>query len=186
MTRRDQASCVLDALSGGDRRAAVTILVRAYGDALRSYCLRVMAGNRAAADDVYQTVLLQAYEDIDSFSCRSSLRTWLWAIARHRALDARKAIRRRQARFVLQDDLPDEPDPDRLADDVIGDGAVARLVESRLEGLPAHVRAAVVLHYGEGLTYEEMGQLLGQAPATLQARVSRALARVATSLRDEM
>jgi RNA polymerase sigma-70 factor, ECF subfamily len=183
--RPDPAARVMEALKRGDRRRAVTALIQHYGEALRIYCLRAMEGDRAAADDVYQTILLQAFEDIGSFSCQSSLRTWLWAIARHRALDTLRSARRRQARFVLQDSLPEEAAPERPTDDVMADGAVARIVESSVDALPSKVRTAVLLRYGQELTYEEMGRLLGEAPATLQARVSRALSRVGQSLRGE-
>jgi DNA-directed RNA polymerase specialized sigma24 family protein len=41
--------------------------------------------------------------------------------------------------------------------------------------LQPHVRMALIMRHFEGMTFEEMGQLLGEKPATLQARVARAM-----------
>ena len=68
-----------DALAGCDLRGALTALIEGYGDAIYSYCYRVLR-SRAAADDVYQTVFVQAYQHLPGFA-GDSFRPWLYTIA---------------------------------------------------------------------------------------------------------
>jgi len=164
----------LEALDRGDHRQAVTHLMRAYGDAIHRYC-RCVLRDRVMADDVHQTVFVQAYEDMESFSRRSSLRAWLYAIARHRCLDALKVNARRGRRFALLGAVPDEPDRGVPSDEAIASRSLAIELDACLGGLLPQVREAVLLRYGEGFTYEEMARICRERPPTLQARVARAL-----------
>jgi DNA-directed RNA polymerase specialized sigma24 family protein len=91
-----------EARARGDHRGALTILMHAYGRDLHRHCFQVLR-DRDLADDVHQTVFVQAYRDLPGFAGRSSLRTWLYGIARHRCLDAMKIGARWRRRFVRAD-----------------------------------------------------------------------------------
>src|SRR5215470_7367325 len=75
------------AMQPSDRRAALTEMMQAHGNAVRGFCLRVVR-DRALADDVTQQVFLEAYRDLEGFQGRSSSRSWLFSIASHRCVDA--------------------------------------------------------------------------------------------------
>jgi RNA polymerase sigma factor (sigma-70 family) len=170
-----------EALARGDHRGALTILMHAYGRDLHRHCFQVLR-DRDLADDVHQTVFVQAYRDLPGFAGRSSLRTWLYGIARHRCLDAMKIGARWRRRFVRADPLPETPDERPRADDALAEsGAVGALVEA-LAGLPVDSRIALLLRYREGMTFEEIGVVCGEKPATVQARVARALPRLRAAL----
>lgn len=164
----------LQALERGDHRAALVILMSEYGADIHRYCYKILR-NRSAADDAHQQVFIQAYESFGSFSGGSSLRTWLYAIANHRCLDACKASRRWFHRFKLGTETHDEVDPAPSGEDRVVARNIAEALDGCLEKLEPHVRIAVVLRYQEGFTYEQMAQICQEKPATLQARVARAM-----------
>lgn len=162
-----------EALADGDRHVALTTLMEGYGDAIYSYCYRVLR-SRATADDVYQTVFVQAYQHLPGFE-GDSFRSWLYTIAHTRCLDALKTSRRWFSRFMLREELPDNPDPSPNSEERLTRGTVAAELEECLGKLKPHVRIAVMLRYQEGFSYEEMARICHERPATLQARVARAL-----------
>src|SRR5262245_1766420 len=98
------------ALASGDRHHALELLMTAYGNLVYRYCCRIMLDADVAAD-VLQTTFLQAFEGCQRFDDRSSLRTWLFGIARHRCLDALKARRRRHSRFDELEMVEEPVDP---------------------------------------------------------------------------
>ena len=81
-------------------------------DRQRSYLLRVaqlQLRDRETAEDVVQETLLAALAGRDGFSAKSTVKTWLTGILKHKIVDA---IRRRQRDPVLESSLPDEVDLD--------------------------------------------------------------------------
>ncbi len=164
----------LQALERGDRRAALVVLMSEYGADIHRYCYKILR-NRVAADDAHQLVFIQAFESFGSYSGASSLRTWLYGIANHRCLDACKASRRWFHRFKLGTDDHDEVDPAPSGEDHVVAKNVVEALDGCVEKLEPHVRTAVVLRYQEGFSYEQMSQICQEKPATLQARVARAM-----------
>jgi RNA polymerase sigma factor (sigma-70 family) len=122
-----------------------------------------------------QNTFLAAYRDLPRFEQRSSLRTWLYGIAAHRCHDLLKKRRRVESRFVAMDPLPDASAPGATTEEVVATREAARVIETCLARLGAQARLAVLLRYHEGLSYPEMAVVCEAEPATLQARVARAL-----------
>jgi RNA polymerase sigma-70 factor (ECF subfamily) len=170
-----------EALARGDHREALTVLMQAYGRDLHRHCYQVLR-DRDLADDVHQTVFVQAYRDLPGFAGRSSLRTWLYGIARHRLMDAMKIGSRWRRRFVRVEPLPEAADERPRADDALADGAEAHALAAALAQLSVDSRIAVLLRFREGMTFEEIGAVCREKPATVQARVARALPRLRAAL----
>jgi RNA polymerase sigma-70 factor (ECF subfamily) len=167
-------TAILAALERADRDAALRLLMQAYGTAVYRYC-RQMLGDGDLADEAHQMTFVQAYEGLARFAGRSSLRTWLFGIAHHRCLDLLKTSRRRDRRFQLTGELPDRPAPAETAEERLTNRSRVQALARCLRELAPHVRAAVLLRFQQGVPYEEMARLEGERPATLQARVARAL-----------
>ena len=167
-------SDILSAMERGDHTAALRLLMQEYGAAVHRYC-RQLVDDRDLADEAHQMTFVQAYEGMGRFAGRSSLRTWLFGIAHHRCLDLLKISRRRLKRFPLMDELPDRPAPADTAEEHLTARFRISALGQCLRQLAPHIRAAVLLRFQQGLTYEEMARLEGDRPATLQARVVRAL-----------
>jgi RNA polymerase sigma-70 factor (ECF subfamily) len=168
-----EAEAIL-ALDRADHRSALEVLMRGYGTDVYRYCRRMLS-EPERAKDVLQNTFVQAYEGLPRFERRSSLRSWLFGIARHRCLDDAKLWRRWRLRVEAVETLPEPPSPERTAVDGIQERQAKAVLERCLHELTARVRDAVLLRYVEGYPYTEMSEICNERPATLQARVVRAL-----------
>lgn len=168
---------ILKRFDRGGRRnldRAVLMLMRRHGNAVYRYCCKGLR-DPTLADDVHQQVFIGAANGLATFRRNSTLRVWLFGIARHRVLDAGKIRGRARARFDEGDDTVDTVDPRPSPADELDDQALYAALIEALDELDDHVRAAVLLRYQQGFTYEQMAQICGDKPATLHARVTRAL-----------
>jgi RNA polymerase sigma factor (sigma-70 family) len=163
-----------DAVARGDREGALAILLRTYGSPLYRFCLQMVA-DPDLAQDVHQTTFIQAFEGLAGFGGRASFRAWLYAIARHRCLDALKIARRREKRFALTGELPEKPRPGEEADVRLSEKDRNAALRRCLRELAPHVRTAVLLRFQESLSYEQIARICRERAPTLQARVARAL-----------
>lgn len=173
----DPERAALAALDRGRSEEALSILMRVYGTGVYRYC-RQMLGDDHLAEEIHQMTFVQAYEGLPRFARRSSLRTWLFGIARHRCLDAAKMTRRRRKRFGSLEDTPriaEAPVPETSAEDRLSERSRAKALEECLQGLVPRVRAAVLLRFQQGLSYPEIARLTGEKAPALQVRVARAL-----------
>ncbi|WP_437304380.1 sigma-70 family RNA polymerase sigma factor [Sorangium sp. So ce388] len=163
------------ALDRGDHRAALRALMAEHGAAVYGYCTRVL-GDATLGADVHQQVFEEAYRDLGKLLRPEHARSWLFGIANHRCLDAIKARRRREKRFVGDDEaLADVADEPRDLAEGVDATTVATALSACLRELSAESRMAVLLRFQEGMTYEDMGRMCREKSTTLQARVTRAL-----------
>jgi RNA polymerase sigma factor (sigma-70 family) len=169
----DPDSDVLDLVAQGDMKGALRRLMERYGRAVYRYC-RQELHDRTLADDVHQQVFLHAHRDLARFSRRSTVKTWLFAIARNRVLDAAKSRRRGQA-HIESDDATAVPDLRPSAGERIDEHRLFEALAQCFERQPEHIRLALLLRYQQGFTYEDMAEVCGEKAGTLQAQVSRAL-----------
>jgi len=152
---------------------ATQLLMQRYGAAMFRYaCAEVR--DATLADDVRQVVFIEAHRDLRRFAGDSTLRVWLFAIARHRVLDAVKKRRRSQSHYEDADGA-DSADPHPSPGESIDDARLRVLLYQCLDKLNDKSRIAVLMHYLMGFTFEEMAKICGEKPGTLHARVSRAL-----------
>jgi RNA polymerase sigma-70 factor, ECF subfamily len=158
-----------------------------HGDCLYRFALlRLRAPDLAA--DVVQETFVEALEAQDSFAGRSTERTWLIGILRHKILDHYRKSGREQAVFKgVPLEAVGESSFDRRGHWTVGPaswaGEPSRDMETRefwdvfsrcLSKLPAGVADAFFLREVDGLGAEEVQQLLGITPANLWARLYRA------------
>lgn len=164
---------VLTLVQQDNLRDATQLLMQRYGTAMFRYaCAEVR--DPALADDVRQVVFIEALRDLPRFAGDSTLRVWLFAIARHRVLDAVKKRRRTQSHYDDADGA-DAADPQPSPGESIDDARVRRVLYTCLDKLSDKSRIAVLMHYQQGFTFEEMARICGEKPGTLHARVTRAL-----------
>ena len=174
--RMDRDSDVLDLVREGDVTGALQRLMQRHGDAVYRYC-RTALNDAALADDVLQQVFVEVFRDLPRFAGRSTVRTWLLGIARHRVLDAAKQRRRTRAR-VEPDASADVPDARPSPGEALDDARLRAALVACIAELDEPVRTAILLRYQQGLTYEEMAEICDERPGTLHARVIRALRRL--------
>lgn len=162
-------------LARGDRKGAIAALMDAYGQAVFGFCVRYLH-NHSLAEDVLQRVFIDAYRDIDGFQGRSSFCQWLLGIANHRCQDARKSQMRREQRISSDEQaMVSFADPGSTPTERLESTRLAAALADCLANLSEEVRTTVLLRFQQGMSYEEMSDLLGANAGTLHARVSRAL-----------
>ena len=164
----------------GDALAAAA-LVRATQSDVWRLCAALV--DRAAADDLTQETYLRAFGSLHRFAGRSTLRTWLLAIARRVCADALRSRRRRRLTLVPDDAVLEALDGSADASgDRVGEGAV---VGDLLGRLSPERREAFVLTQLLGLPYAEAAEVAGCPVGTIRSRVARARDDLVTALTEE-
>jgi RNA polymerase sigma-70 factor (ECF subfamily) len=185
----------LDRARDGDD-AAFTRLVEPLRRELHAHCYR-MLGSTHDADDALQDALLRAWRGVARFEGRSSVRSWLYAVATRTCLDVAGARGRRalpvdlgpsSERAVLGDPPPTEvawlgPYPDRGP---TGPGeryeqreAVELAFVAALQHLPGNQRAALLLFEVLGFSAAEIAGTMDTSVAAVNSALQRARAIVA-------
>jgi RNA polymerase sigma factor (sigma-70 family) len=169
---------VQEAIARRDWKGAVTLLMQRYGDSIYRFC-RQMTGDDVLAADIHQITFMQAFVDLENFSGRSLVRTWLFSIARHRCIDALKARRRWRVRFTLLE-LPDGEsidsiDPTPPPDARMSKQELIAALEHCMGRLAPAVRTTVLLRYVEGFSYDEISRVCNERAGTLRTWVARAM-----------
>jgi RNA polymerase sigma-70 factor (ECF subfamily) len=167
---------LVTALRGGDL-AAFDELYRRWARRLYGYVLRHTA-DAAIADDLFQDVLFTVLRDRSYDPARGRFAAWLFALARNRCLDERRAAERREQRSApMPAELPvrtvvDDDDPETtLVRDREG-----RTVRAAIAALPDGQRQLLILKQVGGLTYREIGEIHGIPEGTVKSRLHAAVA----------
>jgi RNA polymerase sigma-70 factor (ECF subfamily) len=167
------------ALRSGDPRALETFHAR-YGATIFGYLVGVLR-ERAAAEDVFQTVMTEVWRRAGRYDAdRGSLATWALTIARSRAIDE---LRRRRPEPLDPADLPEPaatattPAPQ---DEALDRWRMAHL----LSRLPAEERRLLELRFYSELSQSEIAAETGLALGTIKSRMVRGLERL-RGLMDE-
>jgi RNA polymerase sigma-70 factor (ECF subfamily) len=171
---------VLALVANQDMTGAIRQLMQRHGTLMYRYCREALRDD-ALAEDVQQQVFIAAYRDLPKFAGRSTVRTWLFAIARHRVLDAAKS-RRRARSHVDGEDATSVPDLRPSAGESLDEARLREALIACLDKLPLHVAHALLLRFQQGFSFEAMSEMCHEKPGTLQAQVSRALPQLRTCI----
>jgi RNA polymerase sigma-70 factor (ECF subfamily) len=150
-------------------------------DALYGLALRLSGGDEPRAEDLVQEALLKAYRAWDSFEQGTNCRAWLMTILRNTFINQfrRQKSRPTDVEFEQVAERPHSPalfeaDPEgRLFERIIDAEVIAAIDE-----LPEEFRVAVVLADIEGLSYQEVSELMGIPVGTVKSRLFRARKRL--------
>ena len=141
-----------------------------------------LTGNPHDAEDLTQEVFVRVFRSLDSYT-PGTFEGWLHRITTNLFLD--QARRKQRIRFdALSEERADrlssnQPTPDLAYTDQRFDDDVERA----LQALPPDFRAAVVLCDVEGLTYEEIAEILGAKLGTVRSRIHRGRAMLREGLK---
>ena len=160
-----------------DDRAARE-LYRTYSDELYGFALRRLR-DRGAAEEVVQDVFTRAWRHAGEFDPqRSSLRTWLYGIARNAVIDhERRRARRPPA-------APAEAPEAASLDEPIERAVLRWQVELALGRLRSEHREVVALAHVQGLSVREIAARLGLAEETVKSRTYYALQSLRLALEE--
>lgn len=131
------------------------------------------------AEDLLQETFLQVHRARRTYTPPRPVRPWIYAITRHVALMYLRSNRRRRE-VLPSDELPEIPVTPEM--ESFGDRAAVRRL---LSELPRESQEVVVLHHLLGLSFKEVGQIVGTAAGTAKVRAHRALKSIRARLREE-
>ena len=143
-----------------------------------------MVGNRAEAEDLAQETFLAAYKALSTFRADSKFSTWLYRIATNKCKDWLRVKRPGQGQYDLDADesLDVYVTEDRTPEVLLSRQQVAQELEQAIQRLPPLYREAFVLKHVEGLSYEEMEDILGVSGDTLKMRVYKGRVQLSREL----
>ncbi len=174
MIRSDRAqggeadAWLVEACRRGDRRAMEALKHR-FKRRVFSLAARIAGPNDA--EEVAQEAFIRIYRGLAKFRGDSALDTWIYRLAVNAALSH---IDRRPARAEGEEVLAQVA----AADAPPRDPRLQARLERALAALPAGYRAVIVLHDVEGLSHEEIGEILGCRTGTSKSQLHKARARM--------
>lgn len=164
----------------------ITWLVERYSPRLYRYLVRLV-GEPALAEDILQETWLRVVERLDGYDTSKPFAVWVFAVARHRAIDALRR-RGRQAHLLgLRAEPRETENGERLdpLEQVVAGGPspLERLTEAETEQqvaeaftrLPPHYREVLTLRFHEEMRLDEIARLLGVPLSTIKTRLQRGL-----------
>lgn len=177
---------VIAACQAGDREA-FRLLFEAYKDRVFSIAVYSFGGDEAAASDVSQQIFLKLLTAVRQFRGDSAFTTWLYRLVVNACTDEH---RKRSRLLQFGESIPALPIEDRRPQEKqIAKREVADSVQAAIKELTPKLRMPILLKYGEGLSYEEIAEVLGCSKGTVASRLNRghqSLAQKLSHLRDEV
>lgn len=172
----------------GDKRA-FELLVMKYQRKLGRLLSR-MVRDAAEIDDITQESFIKAYRALPQFRGESAFYTWLYRIAVNTAKNYLMAKGKRE---VATSDMVDEdgegmedvlmPHDIATPDAELQTKQIAKAVNETVDALPEELRTAITLREIEGLSYEEIAQMMDCPIGTVRSRIFRAREAIAEKIR---
>ena len=161
-------------IAEGDQLAMRTLFGR-HRVPLYRWLLRLV-GDEALADDLLSDVFLDVWRQAASFEARSSVSTWLLAIARHKALSARRRRPDAELDEKIASSVADPADDPEVA---LQKRTRADLLRRSLARLSPEHREVIDLVYFHGKSVNEVAEIVGIAAATVKTRMFYARKKLA-------
>jgi RNA polymerase sigma factor, sigma-70 family len=169
---------LIQQLREGDELAFKS-LVATYQDMVFNTALGIVQ-NAEDAEDVAQEVFIQVFRSIDQFKGDARLSTWIYRITTTKALDHIRS-RRRKKRFAFitslfsaNDELVHEPIDFQHPGVALDRKEQAALLFRMIEQLPENQKVAFTLHKTEGLSYQEIAEVMELSVSAVESLLFRA------------
>jgi RNA polymerase sigma-70 factor (ECF subfamily) len=162
-------------------------------EAVYRFSLRLTGGNDDAAQDLTQETFLRAYRHWETYTPGTSARSWLFTICRNAFLRGQEQRARRRESLESELDFKTEAFTSALAlDDIRAqdperdffDSFIDEEVMAAVSRLPDDFREAVVLSDLEGLSYNEIAEVMDIPIGTVKSRLYRGRRLLAKALHD--
>ena len=173
----------------GDSRA-FDLLVLKYQGRVAQLVSRYV-NNAAEVEDVTQEAFIKAYRALPKFRGDSAFYTWLYRIAANAAKNHLVALGRRPTTDLALDDSESYEVPGRLKDnespdEVIMGQQLEAAISQAIDALPLELKAALTLREFEGLSYDEIAEVLECPIGTVRSRIFRAREAIDQKVASQM
>jgi RNA polymerase sigma-70 factor, ECF subfamily len=174
---------LIRAYAGGDEGAFEQLVLRYSGPVYR-FAFRLVRNGRDA-EDVAQETFVKVWRNLNRFDETKSFKAWIFAIAKNSAIDL---VRKKEPLVFaeLEHDGPEEgdhfaydvEDERPLPDEVVARMQDAEALDRALAELPPTARAVILMHDGEGLTFQEIADAVREPMNTVKSRYRRGIERL--------
>jgi RNA polymerase sigma-70 factor, ECF subfamily len=188
MSDREIDRQLVERAQRGDKRA-FELLVEKYQRKLARLLSRFIR-DPAEVEDVTQEAFIKAYRALPAFRGDSAFYTWLYRIGINTAKNYLMAMGRRAptSTEVEAEEAEGFEEGEQLRDintpeSVLLSNEIAQTVNSTIEALPEELRTAIQLREIEGMSYEDIAQVMNCPIGTVRSRIFRAREAIAEQLR---
>jgi RNA polymerase sigma-70 factor (ECF subfamily) len=188
MGDREVDRILVERVQGGDKQAFGLLVTKYQRKLIR--LLSRMIRDSAEVEDIAQETFIRAYRALPSFRNDSAFYTWLYRIGVNTAknwlvtqgrkaptsttLDNEEAENYEEAELLRHNDTPEQ---------LLMSKQIGETVNLAMQALPEDLRTAVTLREIEGLTYEEIADVMDCPIGTVRSRIFRAREAIAEKLR---
>lgn len=182
-------SILIEQLKQGEEGAFRSI-VESWKDMVYNTSLGILQ-NVEDAEDITQEVFLQVYESIENFKGESKFSTWLYRITISKSMDhIRKKNRKKRFAFIQSlvgvnneviHEPPDFNHPGVLLDKKENAGKLFKSIDS----LPENQKVAFILNKLEGLSYQEVSEVMQTSLSSVESLLHRAKSNLRKKLESE-
>lgn len=188
MTERDADQLLVERVQRGDKRA-FDLLVRKYQHRVIAVITRYVRDPDEAMD-VAQEAFVKAYRALDRFRGDSAFYTWIFRIAVNTAKNYIVSRGRRPPDADVEVEEAEHYDGGEWLHEVANPenelfkDELERAVYQALENLPEDLRTAVTLREFDGLSYEEIAEVMDCPVGTVRSRIFRARESIDNEIRQ--
>lgn len=165
----------VQATGSGHRERALGLLAERFHAEIARFCYHLLRDQHEAADATQET-FVAVLEAIGGFRGDSSLRTWIFGIARRRCIDRLRKQTRRKTDAT--DTMDEHADPGSLQDSRLERCQNASMLHQLLRELPDIDQSILLLRFDHGLSFLEIGEALGIRADNAKVRAHRALQKL--------
>lgn len=175
----------------GDDHVAFEQLMHRYQDRLIGFFFHLVR-DRTLAEDMAQEVFLRVFRSRERYTARARFSTWLFRIAHNLASNQKRGLARRKE--IPLSASTDDEDLGRRDQQVLAEKSAlmpTRQVDSRetqsivreaLEALNERQKMAVLLHKFEGMSYQDIGEIMDLNEVAVKSLLSRARGKLKETL----
>lgn len=181
-------SVLIAKLKEGDEAAFKTI-VELWQDMVYNTVLGIVQ-NETDAEDLTQEVFIKVYESISSFKGESKFSTWLYRIATTKALDLLRSRKRKKRFGFIKSIFGSGPEEEPQLRDFYHPGVQlenkerSAILFRAISRLPEKQKLAFTLNKLEGLSYQEVSEVLNTTVSAVESLLSRAKVNLRKDLQE--
>lgn len=182
---KSDSQLILEYLNGDAE--AIEHIVAKYLKPLYNFALR-QTGSPEDAQDIVQETFVKVWRNIKKYDKEKSFKVWIWSIARNVTIDWQRKRKIPVSYFNSEDgDFVENniPDTGPLQDELFEIKETKESLEKILLKIPPDRREIVILHYNNGLTFEEIALILDKPMNTVKSNHRRAMITLRKHLQSE-
>jgi RNA polymerase sigma-70 factor, ECF subfamily len=166
-----------------DKEAFYTEIVNTHLDEIYSYA-RYMLSDPDEAEDITQKTFLKLYENLHKLSTETSLKPWLFTVARNHSLDYLK--RKKALQFSeVEEQVMNIPEGDISIEEEVESVLFEEKIKELVLQLPPQMREVMLLKYLEDFTLEQIASMLNQPLNTVKSNFYRGKSKLYILLKND-